>query len=220
MSPTTPSSDCFLSVIAPLHDDADVVDAFIDEVLGVVAPAYENYELVLVDDGSTDGTFDRVVRRLERDRCIRLVRLSRRFGRDIAISAGLDTVIGDFVVVLLPETDPPELIPQIVDFFTQFDAKRATPDDIRWAARHNVNFIKADFLFGHDEDADLGSNAATFFGIPYSRDDAYELENDGNRTTIRPRLPRIPIRSPWRSVTASRNRQPASGRSRSATSIR
>jgi dolichol-phosphate mannosyltransferase len=109
------TSDCFLSVIAPLHDDADVVDAFVDEVLGVVAPAYENYELVLVDDGSTDGTFERVSRRLEKDRCLRLVRLSRRFGRDIAISAGLDTVIGDFVVVLLPETDPPELIPGIVE---------------------------------------------------------------------------------------------------------
>jgi dolichol-phosphate mannosyltransferase len=115
MTPTTPSSDCFLSVIAVLSNDADIVDAFVDEVLGVVAPAYENYELVLIDDGSTDGTFERVSARLTRDRSVRVIRLSRRFGKDIAISAGLDTVIGDFVVVLSPETDPPELIPGLVE---------------------------------------------------------------------------------------------------------
>jgi hypothetical protein len=74
-----------------------------------------------------------------------------------------------------------DLVPQFVDLITQFDSKRATPDDVRWASRHNINFLKMDFLFGHDEDADLGSDLATYAGIPYSRDDAYEIENHGNR---------------------------------------
>jgi glycosyltransferase involved in cell wall biosynthesis len=52
---------------------------------------------------------------LGQERCIRLIRLSRRFGGDIAISAGLDLVIGDFVVVLMPQTDPPGLIPQFIE---------------------------------------------------------------------------------------------------------
>lgn len=73
------------------------------------------------------------------------------------------------------------LIAQIVDYFTEFDANRATPSDVETAARQNINFLKMDFLFGHDEDADLGSNVATFYTVPYNRDDAYEIENDGSR---------------------------------------
>lgn len=109
------SSDCFASVVAPLHDDADIVEAFVREVLAVLEQNYENYELVLVDDGSSDATTARVTALLATERCIRLVRLSRQFGRDVAISAGLDTVIGDFVVVLIPESDPPELIPEFIE---------------------------------------------------------------------------------------------------------
>ena len=110
-----PAADCFVSVVAPLHDDADIVEAFVREVAAVLAAHWVHYELVLVDDGSTDATGAIVAGLLEREPCIRLLRLSRRFGRDVAISAGLDTVIGDFVVVLLPESDPPELIPQVVE---------------------------------------------------------------------------------------------------------
>ena len=109
------TSDCFVSVVAPLHNDADIAEPFLRDVLGVLQQHYENYELVLVDDGSTDDTAARVTAVLQEERCIRLVRLSRRFGSDVAISAGLDTVIGDFVVVLLPESDPPELIPRFVE---------------------------------------------------------------------------------------------------------
>jgi len=111
----TPTSDCFVSVIAPLHNDADIVEAFITDVAGVLAAHYQNYEIVLADDGSTDATAEKVLRLLERTPNLRLMRLSRRFGRDIAISAGLDTVIGDFVVVMVPESDPPELIPQMIE---------------------------------------------------------------------------------------------------------
>jgi dolichol-phosphate mannosyltransferase len=112
---TQPSSDCFVSVIAPLYNDADIVEAFLDEVAAVLEAHYANYEIVLADDGSTDATADRVQGVLARMPNVRLMRLSRRFGRDIAISAGLDTVIGDFVVVMIPESDPPELIPQMIE---------------------------------------------------------------------------------------------------------
>ena len=115
MTAPKPSTDCFISVVAPLQDDADIADAFVREVVAVLKRNYDNYELVLVDDGSTDDTWGRVSTILDDEPCIRLLRLSRRFGRDVAISAGLDTVIGDFVVVMRPESDPPELIPRVVE---------------------------------------------------------------------------------------------------------
>ena len=110
-----PTSDCFVSVIAPLGNDADIIGAFIEETIAVLKKEYENYELVLVDDGSTDETVEKVSVLLPSVECIRLIRLSRSFGRDIAIGSGLDTVIGDFVVVMSLDSDPPDVIPQIVE---------------------------------------------------------------------------------------------------------
>ena len=108
-------ADCFVSVVAPLLNDAAIVRSFVDEVLAVLRRSYLNYELVLVDDGSHDDTAQVVDALLPTVECVRYLRLSRTFGEEIAISAGLDTAIGDYVVVLLPNTDPPALIPTFVD---------------------------------------------------------------------------------------------------------
>lgn len=110
-----PLTDCFVSVVAPLYNDADIVEAYVEGVIAELKGGYANYELVLVDDSSSDDTVERVSALLKKHECIRLIRLSRTFGQETAISAGLDSVIGDFIVVMLPESDPPKLIPQIVE---------------------------------------------------------------------------------------------------------
>ena len=107
-------SDCFVSVVAPLSNDGAIIDEFVRDVMAVLRATYANYELVLVDDGSDDNTVLRLAPLLGELECIRLIRLSRRFGEEIAIFAGLDAVIGDFTVVMLPNWDPPMLIPEIV----------------------------------------------------------------------------------------------------------
>lgn len=108
-------SDQFVSVIAPLHNDADIVDAFTRETLDVLKANYSNYELVLVDDGSSDTTVMHVNALLTQHECIRFVRLSRSYGEEIAVSAGLDSVIGDFVAIVTPNSDPPGLIPEMIE---------------------------------------------------------------------------------------------------------
>ena len=110
----------FVSVVVPLRDDADVFDAFARDLVAVVRGAWQNHEIVFVDDGSTDETKQRVMRLLEDHECLRYVRLSRPVGVEIAISAGLDTVIGDVVVVIDPACDPPEFVPRLVE-----EARRA-----------------------------------------------------------------------------------------------
>lgn len=107
-------SDCFVSVVAPVCNDAAIVEAFITDVMAVLRDSYANYELVLVDDGSEDDTVNKISMLLKRYECIRLIRLSRNFGEALAISAGMNSVIGDFVVVMLPDSDPPALIPRMV----------------------------------------------------------------------------------------------------------
>src|ERR1700736_3344811 len=108
------TSDCFVSVVAPLRNDSAIVADFVAEVMEVLRDNYSNYELVLVDDGSEDDTVIKVTSLLGRYECIRLIRLSRRFGTEIAIASGVDSVIGDFVVVMLPDSDPPRLMPEMV----------------------------------------------------------------------------------------------------------
>ncbi len=105
----------FVSIVVPLQDDADILAAFADELVAVVRGQWQNYEIVFVDDGSRDGTHAILTGLLQRHECLRYLRLSRTYGEEIAVSAGLDTVIGDVVVVLQPESDPPASIRSLVE---------------------------------------------------------------------------------------------------------
>ncbi len=107
--------DVFVSVVVPLSDDADILEDVIDGVARVLKGHYKNYEMIFVDDGSRDHTRALFEERRETINCLRYFRLSRRFGLEVAIGCGLDHAIGDVVVVLRPECDPPELIPEFVE---------------------------------------------------------------------------------------------------------
>lgn len=107
--------ETFVSVIAPLRDCAPIVDSFLDDLTALLRDHYANWEVVLVDDGSRDDTVARLRAQVQRTPGLRMVRLSRPFGDQVAISAGLDSVIGDFVAVLLPNQHPPKLIPPMVE---------------------------------------------------------------------------------------------------------
>lgn len=109
------NTECFVSVIAPLYNDSQIVEIFVAEVISILRENYTNYELVLINDGSQDDTYERTTLLLNKYECIRVIDLSKHFGTEIAISSGLDSVIGDFVVVMLPESDSPQLIPELIE---------------------------------------------------------------------------------------------------------
>jgi len=106
--------DVFVTVVVPLRNNAEILRPFLKETLDVLRDSYANYEMVLVDDASEDGTLEEVKKLLTSEECLRVIRLSRSYGRDVAISAGLESSIGDFVVVMSPDTDPPSLIPEMI----------------------------------------------------------------------------------------------------------
>ena len=102
-----------LSVVAPALNEEDTLEAF----HGRVAASLDQlpFELVIVDDGSSDGTVDLLARLAERDSRVRVVSLSRNFGYQAAVTAGLDHARGDAVVTIdVDLQDPPELIPELV----------------------------------------------------------------------------------------------------------
>lgn len=159
-----PVSDCFVSIVAPLYNDGDIVESFISDAIALLKREYANYELVLVDDGSSDDTTQKVTRLLEQHSCIRFVRLSRRFGTQAAITAGLDSVIGDFVVIMMPETDPPDLVPQMVE---QCRRGVGVVIGIRRHRHHEPFYMRAGaslfyWLFNRVLQADLPRNSTDF----------------------------------------------------------
>jgi dolichol-phosphate mannosyltransferase len=105
-----------LSVVAPVLDEEANLDSFYDRVRSALEGAALDFELVLVDDGSTDRTPELLDGLAETDPRVRIIRLSRRFGYQAAVAAGLDHAEGDVVVTIDADLqDPPELIPQLVE---------------------------------------------------------------------------------------------------------
>ncbi len=87
-----------LSVVIPLYNEAENVEDLYRELTASLEPAGRSYELLLVDDGSTDGTLDRLRALEQRDPRVRVLRLRRNFGQTAAFSAGFDHARGDVVV--------------------------------------------------------------------------------------------------------------------------
>jgi glycosyltransferase involved in cell wall biosynthesis len=107
-------ADTLVSVVATLQNDGPILGEFVAEVVAVLRANYAYYELILVDDHSTDATAGIVEELMTVHPSMRLIRLSRRFGADAAITAGLDAAIGDYVVVIRPQSDPPDAIPAMI----------------------------------------------------------------------------------------------------------
>jgi polyisoprenyl-phosphate glycosyltransferase len=103
------------SIVAPAVNEEDTLPHFYERVVAVMEQVGEPFEVVLINDGSSDGTL-RVMRALhERDPRVRVVDFSRNFGHQIAISAGLDYARGDAVIIIDSDLqDPPEVIPQLI----------------------------------------------------------------------------------------------------------
>lgn len=103
--------DALLSVVVPLRDAAPMIENLVAEIEATIVGLFRHYEIVLVDDASDDETVDVVLKLQKRVSNIQLYCLNRRSGIEVAIIAGLDHSIGDYVVTLNPESDPPAMIP-------------------------------------------------------------------------------------------------------------
>ncbi|MES0812970.1 glycosyltransferase family 2 protein [Roseibium sp. SCPC15] len=110
--PETP----MLSVIVPVFNEEDVIVHFLEATRPVLDQTGLSYEYVFIDDGSRDRTADILSRELKTGLPGRLLALSRNFGKEAALSAGLEAAKGDIAVIIDADLqDPPELILQMLD---------------------------------------------------------------------------------------------------------
>jgi dolichol-phosphate mannosyltransferase len=104
-----------ISVVLPIFNENENIDVVAEAVSAELDRLARPYEVIFVDDGSTDGSFERLRQLAHLDSRIKVVRLSRNFGHQIAISAGLEFASGDAVIVMDADLQhPPELIPELV----------------------------------------------------------------------------------------------------------
>jgi dolichol-phosphate mannosyltransferase len=102
-----------ISVVAPAYDEAELIEPFVRRTLAALDG--EQVELVIVDDGSTDGTGEALDRLAAGEPRLRVVHLSRNFGHQAALTAGLEHARGEAVVMIDADLqDPPEVIPRML----------------------------------------------------------------------------------------------------------
>ena len=106
-----------LSLVVPVYNESDTIGVFYERATKALAaiPGL-NYEVLFVDDGSRDDSYAQLLKLAQRDSRLRIIKFSRNFGHQIAITAGIDRAIGDAVAVIDADLqDPPEVIASMVD---------------------------------------------------------------------------------------------------------
>lgn len=105
-----------LSIVCPAYNEEENLDAFFIAIEAAMRAIAQNFEVVFVNDGSSDATLDVMMRLRAAKGRVAIVDLSRNFGKEIATTAGLDQAQGDAVVVIDADLqDPPEVIAQMIE---------------------------------------------------------------------------------------------------------
>lgn len=109
------ATDPVISIVVPVFNERPVLQGFLDRIRPVLAGLSQSAEIVFVDDGSEDGSDDFLINAIGHQPDLRLVRLSRNFGKEAALTAGIEHARGEAVIVMDADLqDPPELIPDMV----------------------------------------------------------------------------------------------------------
>lgn len=104
-----------LSIVVPVYNEKENLEHLYERLKTVLAPLGHSYELIFVDDGSSDSTLDVLKSFQKQDGNVRILSFSRNFGHQIALTAGLDYASGKAVISLDADLQhPPELIPELV----------------------------------------------------------------------------------------------------------
>jgi glycosyltransferase involved in cell wall biosynthesis len=104
-----------LSLVVPMHNEAEVLDVFFARISEATAGLGVGVEIICVDDGSRDATLQGLIDRARADPAVKVIALARNFGKEAAMTAGIEASSGDMVVPIDADLqDPPELIGEFV----------------------------------------------------------------------------------------------------------
>ena len=129
-----------LSIIVPVYNEGEGVEALAKEIISALRPTEKNHELIIVDDGSTDGSFQILSDLNRQDPRIKVLRLKRNFGQTAALAAGMAHATGEVIVFLDGDgqNDPkdiPALLAKMEEGFDLVNGWRSPRRDPFWSRR-------------------------------------------------------------------------------------
>ncbi|MGH9896934.1 MAG: glycosyltransferase family 2 protein, partial [bacterium] len=129
-----------LSIIAPVYNEGEGVEALAKEIISALRPTEKTYELIIVDDGSTDGTYPILSDLNRQDPRIKVLRFKRNFGQTAALAAGMAHATGEIIVFLDGDgqNDPrdiPSLLAKMEEGFDLVNGWRSPRRDPFWSRR-------------------------------------------------------------------------------------
>lgn len=111
-----PTKEQTLSLIVPVYNEQNSIPLFLESVTPTLDTTSLNYEIIFINDGSQDLTWEVLLKQAEKNPQIKLLNLSRNFGKEIALTAGLQHASGDAAIPIDCDLqDPPELIPAMLE---------------------------------------------------------------------------------------------------------
>jgi glycosyltransferase involved in cell wall biosynthesis len=154
-----------LSIVVPMLNESAVLERFFSRLVPVLESVTQSYEILCIDDGSTDDTFQRLEAYRSENPRIRLIGLSRNFGKENALSAGLDFSAGQAVIPMDADLqDPPEIVPRMVAKWREgYDvvlARRASREGEGWAKRTTAHAFYR--LIGNLSKVEIPENVGDF----------------------------------------------------------
>lgn len=118
--PTVRSRQPTVSIVVPCYNEEEVLDECHRRLTSVLTTIQTDYEIIYVNDGSKDRTSELLRELFLNDRHVAAVMLSRNFGHQTAVSAGLSKATGEVVVIIDADLqDPPEVVPQMIDVWRE-----------------------------------------------------------------------------------------------------
>lgn len=154
-----------ISLVAPMYNEQSVVTIFLDAIERCFANIDYDYEVVCVNDGSLDNTFELLKEKSKNDSRIKVIDLSRNYGKEIALTAGLDHTSGDAAIPIDCDLqDPIEVVPKLIEKWEQgFDvvlARRIDRSSDSFTKRFTSNLFYK--LIDKISDVHIPSNVGDF----------------------------------------------------------
>lgn len=154
-----------ISIIAPCYNEEETIEPFLRRIEEILAQINEPYEIVFINDGSKDNTLNVLLNAKQNFKNIRIINFSRNFGKEAALTAGLDKARGEAAIPIdVDLQDPPELIKELVARWREgYDvvlAKRADRTSDSFAKR-----VSADLFYklnGKISNVDIPNNVGDF----------------------------------------------------------
>lgn len=136
-----------ISLVVPIYNEEDTINTFYNAVKIILDEVTTSYEIIFVNDGSTDQSLVRLVDLRTSDSSVKIIDFSRNFGKEAALTAGIDHSLGDAVIPIdVDLQDPPELIPKMIEHWCNDGAdvvfaQRICRRDDTFLKRFTANFF-------------------------------------------------------------------------------